>query len=685
MQASRTQAALSEMESELELGGLELCLSRFLSDYTTGMSKFSRLHKNWDNGHSQILPATERFPKVNMTVAELCEAAHVTDFTVRRVADGVQPSRPIVYDGLLLVDRVASCFELVDCAITDCTGLIRSLRLVVDCISVALFELASALLDYLFVHVAPDVNQGRDAPDNWLDIEETMAIRHQLLARAVHAHRWQLRLDRLDRGSVDHNLAKMNAQRILLHVQVAFNGDEASFDERLAESDWPVGDEFRRITAGLESQAYQSSGAQSQAILASGFVAFAEGGSGSIESILSDAADVEGLQGRQLVALLRGVMPSLESTDMLVAAVSRILDEVDKSPSNEKAAILAGAHLEVLIALARIAIQAPADAAMVAQRLAHFPDGSSIPANHVWLVPGVIPVAIVKIGRTVTAIQLPLLADLELLQKIIDHHAEEYDKYFVVEIPGLRKKMSEAIQPLRDVVSTLEAPFTVHAFGILKHVPLAALKGKGSILAVKPTCKVLAPVGPGRNRGVTVSQRLFVVDTDLAQAEKLPRGDQFRTLQFDSRPSGGGAVAAFEEVRRTSVRELVYFGHGFVVQQQSLTGLVLSQGEGGFGLVPSSAIREFDLSGVELALIMACGAGQGSVYLEPSLSVGHAFRYAGARNVIAPQWPIDGKVGFDFCEKFFVRIEEGEDYVQAWSNVVAEDPNRFISIALFGD
>ena len=82
---------------------------------------------------------------------------------------------------------------------------------------------------------------------------------------------------------------------------------------------------------------------------------------------------------------------------------------------------------------------------------------------------------------------------------------------------------------------------------------------------------------------------------------------------------------------------------------------------------------------------MACGAGQGNVFLEPSLSVGHAFRLAGVKHVIAPQWPILAEHALDFTNRYLKLINSGTEYVEAWSTLLGQDPNRFISIALFGD
>lgn len=388
-----------------------------------------------------------------------------------------------------------------------------------------------------------------------------------------------------------------------------------------------------------------------------------------------------------LVSLAQSRLQFTDSVDDLILLVNRMLNEIDKAQANERTGILGSVLTHVLTAMAKVAIAGAKCGAVLARRVAGLPSRNDIATHHVWLIEGELPVAIVESSDgAARTIELPALADWELLQEIILNHAEEHEDYY--DPKELRQRMSKAVGPLRNVVAEFESPFTVHAFGRLKHLPLAALTGKGSILAKHPTCKILSHGGKGQAGRADRSGRFAIVDCELAQSETLKGLAQsdVRTYNSGLCDRSVGAGAAFDALVRTAAREVLFFGHGYVDQfHLGHVGLITDKSCDPPAFMPSTAIRQMDLSGVELALIMACGAGQGNVFLEPSLSVGHAFRLAGVKHVIAPQWPILAEHALDFTNRYLKLINSGTEYVEAWSTLLGQDPNRFISIALFGD
>lgn len=685
MGASRLRNDWIELRQALRDFGVDPSLGQFQKHYRDEVANYLALRKEWDRGNTNVLPIPTSV-YVPATAAEVCGAAHTLEFSLRRAADGVQASRPIAVDALVLIHRINSCLELIDSATTKSPGLLRKLCSVADGLSYSLFNLTRTVLGYLTGHFAPDLDQGRSAPDGWMDLEGTVSTRQQLLAIAVQAHRTQLRLRQFRGEALDGHYANMNAQRIVLHAQVASQDHSTgTLRERIGLLGWPQSDELKAIKSNLQVSQDADAEVRSQVLIAKACIAFVEGTQDELGPAVREAAEVEGMSGRNLISLLMTALQFTDDVDESIGVVLRVLDEVDEAPVNERHIILGSVLEGVLGALARIAVLEPDSVAAIARRVAGVPAEHVFASHQLWLIPGFPAIGLLEYSKSdTTAIELPGLSNLELLHDLIVNHAEEFEDTFPLN--NLRKDLSEAITPLRKVVCDLTSPVTVHAFRHLKHLPIAGLTGRGSILAKQPICKILA-LGPARSsNGGEDTERLFIIDRELDQVAKLPGVTQHTSRSYDSSNVTNEIGVALEELHQTSAREVFFFGHGHVDQfHLGHSGLVFDQQENGGRFIPATTLCELDLARVELALVMACGSGQGNVFQEPTLSVGHAFRRAGAKHVIAPQWPIHAKAGLEFITRYIALLDAGVGYVEAWSTVLAQDPKTFISIALLGE
>ncbi len=355
------------------------------------------------------------------------------------------------------------------------------------------------------------------------------------------------------------------------------------------------------------------------------------------------------------------------------------------------------AHVWPLLteALARAALAEPLRSSSVAWRLARF-DGES-PAEpgrstHVWVLDGKPPTALIETANTVTPIALPDVDYGYLLRELVGKHAEEYD--VIHQVDGLRKELGRQFRPLCEALASLSAPVTIHAFGVLKHVPYAALTGSGSILAVRPHLTI-APRRASQRCPETVAvaavTRLIVHDRQLT-VPKLALAGATHVVPFDSRkPSEDPGAEYDDEVIAELLnaigdcRQFVFFGHGYVDQfATNRTGLVVRNLDDGWQRrIPVGAIAAQDFRGLEWAVLLACGAGQGGVFVDSDIGISDAFNLAGAQHVIAPLWPITRATAAEFLTKLLHEI----DYLHrpigaAWANVLAQDPNRFGAMAL---
>jgi CHAT domain len=671
----------SSLQRSLGKQGVDLSLGNVRRKYGDHVGKYLELRRAWDEGAVYELPDTDVEHKV-LTVAEISGAALVAEFALRRAANGVQPSRPIAVDAIRIVRRLGACLDAFVAVASASSGVERKLRWAAVVLSFAQFDLSRSLIGYVSTHPAPDVGAGRDSPDAWLDAQRTCDVRRELLARLVQAHRMLARpvvgFAALEPGGT----ALLQAQRVLAHVQVAsLEANEEGLSESVRSTDWPNGAELEAIVASLEADVHNQS---PEALIARSWIAFVESGEDNRRAALLKAAEIGGLKGRNLVSLLRTLLQVVATSDEATTIIDRILDEVEKAPPNERFLIQSEALPHVLASLAALSLEHPKQGCAISRRIVRLPVDLTLDSNHIWFVPGGTPVAIIEpIEGEPTTVELPLLANPKLLEELIINHAEEY--VHTHDLGQLRRQLSAAIEPLKHSVCALGSPVTVHAFGALKHIPVAALTGKGSILATQPICKILARSPTSMRPDHPLTQRLFIVDDELRQAARLLRSDESEVLHFNSSARDERCFEAFDALEAAKARQVVFFGHGHVDQfRLGYTGLVVEQADTGNGFIPSAQIARMDLHSVEVAVVMACGAGQGSVFLEPYLSVGHAFRLAGVTHVVAPQWPIDAEIALDFTHRFLKLIDGGVDYIDAWGHVLAEDPNRFISIAVLG-
>ena len=412
-----------------------------------------------------------------------------------------------------------------------------------------------------------------------------------------------------------------------------------------------------------------------------------EGADDSRHAALLEALATDGLKGRNLVSILRTVLQFVASSGETATFIDRILDEVDagvaqRTPSHQGRSTSAVYSFRLLLSPAHD----PQRGCVIARRILSLSTETTFDSNHVWLIPGRVPVALIEsIKGEPTAVELPLLANPELLEELVVKHAEEYEHTH--DLGRLRQQLSSAIEPLRDCIWSLGSPVTIHAFGVLKHIPVAALTGHGSILASKLDLQDPRPRARAANATGLVGRtpvhhrRRAVASSPPPDVEAI--GDGALQLQ---RPRHAWHSTCSKHLRRSGGASSNFFGHGHVDQfHVGHTGLVVEQAETGNGFIPSTDLADMDLRSIELAAVMSCGAGQGSVFLEPYLSTAHAFRLAGVTHVIAPQWPIHAQVALDFTNRLLKLIDDGVHYVDAWGIILAQDPNRYISIALFGE
>ena len=646
----------------------------------SGLAEYLKIRDAWETGGTESLPSIDVEGTV-LTLEQLAVVATQADFAVRRATDGLEASRPVAVDALRISELLAACLsDLRPNAPHDWETTPRKLRLYADLLCGAQFELSRTLVDYLITHFAPNVEAGRDEPDAWLTLDETNEVRLGLLRRVVDTQRAMAHLG----STAPDLLADTYANRIIAIAQVGSLRDpNQSLADRVRELGWLLEHEAVEARALIGQQLSLKCDDNGRFLIASAILESVEQGLGSPEVAFREASNLPGLRGRNLVGVLRTVLGFVSCPAEAVSLITRILDEAAEIGGSEGAGLRTESLPQMLQACATYAASDPDSIRAVLRRIAFISADSEPRGEHLWLVPGSPAVAVLERPGSTEVIPLPGLSDITLFERLINEHAEEFEAIHSVD--GLRRAMTQAIEPLRSPLCACHGPVTVHAFGHLKHIPLASLAGRGSILACAPGVRIFAPgsepIGP------KAARRLWVVDDSLSQVTRLPITGNCHVAAFNSASAelDRRAIDAFATLQAAEMNEFFYFGHGHVDQfRVELAGLVLHQSTHGPKIVPSIQVARFDLRHVELAVVLACGAGQGNVFVEPSLSIGHAFRVAGVQYVIAPQWPVKAQDALAFVERFLHHLGQGQDYVGAWSKVLAEDPNRYMSIAMLG-
>ena len=85
------------------------------------------------------------------------------------------------------------------------------------------------------------------------------------------------------------------------------------------------------------------------------------------------------------------------------------------------------------------------------------------------------------------------------------------------------------------------------------------------------------------------------------------------------------------------------------------------------GLLTGLEASLLNLQGTELVILSACDSGAGEVKIgEGVMSLGLAFRIAGAETVLASHWKVSDKATSLLMTEFMHRWREGESRANAW-------------------
>ena len=85
------------------------------------------------------------------------------------------------------------------------------------------------------------------------------------------------------------------------------------------------------------------------------------------------------------------------------------------------------------------------------------------------------------------------------------------------------------------------------------------------------------------------------------------------------------------------------------------------------GLLTGLEASLLNLQGTELVILSACDSGTGEMKIgEGVMSLGLAFRIAGAETVLASHWKVSDKATSELMIEFVRRWSSGEERVQAW-------------------
>ncbi len=649
------------------------------AEYRAATEKYLRLRSGWEDGSSTVLPSTD-IDSAELSVAEAMSAAFLADFVLRRSNDGVEASRPVAVDALRLSNRVSGGLELI---VGDGGQQPRRLQQAAAVLALAAFELSRSLVGYLVNHYAPDVDAGRDEHDAWLPPEQTTEVRKREAQRAVRAY---AAIRRYGPGSTGgwREDARFYAQLIACVKQAVASGVPSESQVVLHEIGWLTPEELVEVRSLLQRAISEGDDdLRGQCTVGLAMLDSLDGRSEAELGMLLHAAAL--LSGRNRMNLLRTVLGLVETPGSLADVVRAIIATADGAGPEDGIRMRAEALPQVLIALTRIAVAEPAHIPDLARRVAGWPRELVIERHHLWLIPGVPCVAVMEApDGSVWAEGLPGLSNPDLISRLINDHAEEFSE--VLELGTLRRELSEAIEPIRTRLAEATSSVSYYAFGILKHLPLAALTGRSAVLAAKPGVLMFTPT---RQQNDLISpranpKRLFCVDMELKQSERLKHISVSEIVEFNSASTDtAGTISAISRAMSSGAREILFFCHGHVDQfRVRNSGIVAATASGGVPVVAATGFASQDLRSAELVVAMACGAGQGNVFVEPTFSIGYALRLAGAKLVIAPQWPIRADVALRFVECFFQKIDRGASYTDAWASVVGSDPNSFISIAL---
>lgn len=661
---------------------------------TDAFEEVERVRRAWDAGDREAWPVTA-IPVGPISMSQCWALANAVSFAIRRASDGYRASRPVAIDCLRLFRRlVFACNAAAKARALDPNPDPELTQAVVELTHLTL-RVAQPLLLHLCTHLAPDV--GRPDEDAWLSAEATSELRRTILVAMTEAHH---ALDDVLASPTSAEFAavrlKERAQMAAGRVMAVTNGasaDTGSSVPPVGFAGAPDGTELEQMRNLLRSYVDDADPSDPPAF-GGAYIALAivdyvwAGDLASFADAMRQLLKLESLPVQDRVSCILNCLELTASSDASIDILHGLLQLIAEQPVTVQKQLRARTTPDVCRFIARIALDDPASASRLAGYISGFDSDRrrwNAAHRHVWLLPGAPSVAIIDGEDGVVALQLPGLLQSPALLELVDRHAEEHERAWPVK--DVRKKLSRDLKPLAEVLVELRASATFYAFGHLRHIPLPALTSVGGVLAERPELRRLAHRrSPYRTRAEVAGRgRVLVLDRSLKEAKQLERIPGKVHLYDSSRSVVADVPAAFDQLR-SGAEQIVFFGHGYVDQfDVEKTGLVTRQTPDGAFFTPPVEFAHADLHSTELAVILACGAGQGNVFVEPCMSVADAFTLAGATFVISPVWPILANDAAAFLNLFLKEIDGGGDVAPAWSRVVAKDPNRFCSIMLFAD
>jgi len=612
----RARQIEDDARDRLQRAGISLDRLSALSDgLTSEMLSHFGLRRDWEAGSLEGLPDTDVGDQI-LSIAELVGVAHTSAFLLRRTSDGLSSSRPLAIDALRIYRRCESALTAM-AGLHGLNDVPKRLRDPVSAVALGLFELARSLVQYLVTQPAPDLAAGRDSVDGWLDVNQTSEERNAALAAVTLSHRVLERLRNRDADLGSRDSAAMFAQRIAAAFQSAScEVSQTDIGMYLRERHWLDPAEISTARSYFEEARHSANSPQdAELALAAAMINIAEDGTADLLDEFRAAAAAYG--GLNRVGMLRTLVNFVEDPNELEVLAYDLLTATASGASCDAATLRVQALPQLLNALAAISLHDAAKAALLARRIAGLADSEVFTHDHLWIIPARTPVALIEWRASEPeVIALPDLNDPAVVGTLINEHAEDFERAF--DVSRLRQRLTALIQPLRSVLADASAAMSFHGFGWTKHIPIAALTGRGSILAISPGMYVFAP-GPPPETSLH-SGRVLVVDRELYEDYPVQTTQGAQVVFFDSRDDGTDALATMRATLASGdLSELVFFGHGHVDQFNLLqTGLVIgiqapasNAGDDSVLLIPSVAIAGLDLRAVRLALVMACGAGRG--------------------------------------------------------------------------
>ncbi|MGD8362627.1 MAG: CHAT domain-containing protein, partial [Gemmatimonadota bacterium] len=316
----------------------------------------------------------------------------------------------------------------------------------------------------------------------------------------------------------------------------------------------------------------------------------------------------------------------------------------------------------------------PADAGRV---LAALPDGSVAIVEFVTGRGGEPTTAFVLASDRVQAATLPPVDSLQRDISLLRSLAESGGGFR----PLAGRLGKELMEPVVDLLPRSVSTLVLVPSGPLHRIPFDLLEtgADGPLvgrydLSLVPSASVAHRLW--QSKGAPSSALLVMAapsvgggDTSFAELPGASR--EARMVAGFGRPTwmrvGKDATEAFLKETPLEGLGVLHFATHAVVDEASVAGsrLVLAPGNGEDGLVSPGDIARMQL-GASLVVLSVCrGAGGAVVRGEGVQGLTASFLQAGARAVVATQWPVDDRAGLRLIRGFYRRLAEGSSVGQA--------------------